>query len=51
MQVKIFEAPLSANTNMLIGYVLIVAWSTFQSHCRALAMCRDILKADAAFPL
>ncbi len=27
---------------MLIGYVLIVARSTFQSHCRALAMCRDI---------
>ncbi len=46
---------------MQIVYVLIVARSTFQSHCRALAMCRDIFSfliyifhnhwADAAYTL
>ncbi len=45
-QVEIFEAPLSANTNAdrvsrtgAPKYFLIVTHSTFQSHCRALAMC------------
>ncbi len=35
------KAGLTADTGAS-KYVLIVARSTFQSHCRALSMCRDI---------